>query len=173
MNPKSLTTLLLGIVASLCLATQCPKEESPNELPPETQTGANTFGCYVNGELFVKANGTFTTQKMLSAIYEHSEEFPRLQVSCVAMNGIMMLFVDNPQKGDNMLTLSHVLFNNYTFASKDSAHVFLTRFDTINGVVSGTFEFSARDACTPFGSENLFCGDSTVLVTDGRFDVKF
>ncbi len=30
------------------------------QLPPETQTGANTFGCYINGKLLIPRNGTGT-----------------------------------------------------------------------------------------------------------------
>src|SRR5574337_793597 len=43
--------LLFVLITSFqgCLLTQTPKET----LPPITQTGANTFGCYVNGKLWL------------------------------------------------------------------------------------------------------------------------
>jgi len=31
-----------------------PAPNPPPELPPATQTGANTFGCYVNGKPFIQ-----------------------------------------------------------------------------------------------------------------------
>ena len=51
---KTLKRLLLLCLALLLLANEC-KKENYDTLPPETQEGKNTFGCYVNGELFVKA----------------------------------------------------------------------------------------------------------------------
>lgn len=43
----------------------CSKDYTTNEpnltLPPETQVGANTFGCYINGKLLVpRGNGTYS-----------------------------------------------------------------------------------------------------------------
>lgn len=38
-----------------------------DQLPPATQTGANTFGCLVNGEPFVVINTS-----LLSAIYQNN-----------------------------------------------------------------------------------------------------
>lgn len=40
----------LGLLFHSCLH---PKEPTAPQLPPETQTGANTFGCYVNGQLWL------------------------------------------------------------------------------------------------------------------------
>jgi hypothetical protein len=47
--------LLLLITSFILLSSSCQKEKLKNptdELPPETQTGANTFGCLVNGQVF-------------------------------------------------------------------------------------------------------------------------
>ena len=54
---KTLTIFIF----SLLLFTSCNRdnetEENAQKLPPETQTGANTFGCYVNGKLFYPRDG--------------------------------------------------------------------------------------------------------------------
>ena len=47
-NILKITAMALLLAAS---AHSCKKEEPT--LPPETQTGKNTFGCYVNGVLFL------------------------------------------------------------------------------------------------------------------------
>lgn len=53
------TILILAII----FCTACTKEDdSPlNKLPAETQIGANTFGCLINGKLLIPrdGNGTF------------------------------------------------------------------------------------------------------------------
>lgn len=49
-------TILILCTAFLFTACACTKNSKPilNEpLPPATQTGANTFGCTLNGQVFV------------------------------------------------------------------------------------------------------------------------
>lgn len=56
---------LFFIISSLlfvCLtASKCKKDKPPvnpvSQLPPETQTGANTFGCLIDGKVFVPKGG--------------------------------------------------------------------------------------------------------------------
>ena len=53
-------------VSALCVllftSMTCKKSYiEKNELPPITQTGANTFGCYVNGEIFLPRKGMYGT----------------------------------------------------------------------------------------------------------------
>jgi hypothetical protein len=50
----------------------------------------------------------------------------------------------------------------YMTSSMHTGKVQFTRIDTINRIVSGTFEFSAIDKNT----------GKTIKVTDGRFDIK-
>jgi len=46
--------LLSIIILSTILAVSCQQEEiAPPELPPITQEGANTFGCLINGEVWL------------------------------------------------------------------------------------------------------------------------
>jgi len=56
-------TILLTLLTIITL-TSCNKNDDDNEftptLPPITQTGANTFGCYVNGNLLTPRDGTGT-----------------------------------------------------------------------------------------------------------------
>ncbi|MEJ7914030.1 MAG: hypothetical protein WKF70_12800 [Chitinophagaceae bacterium] len=59
--------LLLTVLFSF----QCRKSKSELEqLPPATQTGAETFGCLVNGKAF-KPKGSPFGGPILSASYQH------------------------------------------------------------------------------------------------------
>ena len=54
----------LFFIATLLLFS-CSKDDEATtdntpKLPPETQTGANTFGCYINGKLVIPRDGTGT-----------------------------------------------------------------------------------------------------------------
>ena len=49
---------LLIFLVPLLLASSCKKnKDSTDQLPPETTTGAMTFGCKVNGKVFVPKDG--------------------------------------------------------------------------------------------------------------------
>ena len=57
---KTSNPMLLLLALSCVLLTNMTCKKSyieKNELPPITQTGANTFGCYVNGEIFLPRSG--------------------------------------------------------------------------------------------------------------------
>lgn len=48
---KNLLTLLFVLVLSACTKSD-PAEDPSAKLPAETQVGANTFGCIINGQVF-------------------------------------------------------------------------------------------------------------------------
>ncbi len=56
---KNIKFILTAIaVISLFTFSQCKKNKNEEpQLPPETTTGANTFGCKVNGKVFVPKDG--------------------------------------------------------------------------------------------------------------------
>lgn len=51
---------LLFLFAMAFTLSCCSKDDnkSPNQLPPETQTGANTFGVTINGKVYVPRDPT-------------------------------------------------------------------------------------------------------------------
>ena len=51
---KLLSFVSLSIL--LLFTSQCKKKDLP-QLPPETETGAMTFGCKINGQIFVPQDG--------------------------------------------------------------------------------------------------------------------
>jgi hypothetical protein len=55
---KNLTILLLVMLTAACSNDSNSNPESL--LPPITQTGANTFGCLIDGKLFIPRDGTGT-----------------------------------------------------------------------------------------------------------------
>jgi hypothetical protein len=182
MKPNHIKTLLLVIFASLCLASQCNKEPEREGLPPETQTGANTFGCYVNGEIFVRvgAGGNPLVARRLGATYTRNNQV--LIIFCRTENNqVIDMYINSPQEGKyNSLALAYftpVSGGNigsecWWFACENCNQIFITKFDTINRIVSGTFEFTAKCARRTIGNLPEYYGDSVVQVTEGRFDVR-
>ena len=133
--------LLLTVSAHSC------KEDKPT-LPPETQTGKNTFGCYVNGVLFINDGAVGWGYTRLTAAYIHS--YDRLQISCKSKNGTITLMVSNPEVNVKK-TLSYAINENYQ--SENGGEIFLTRFDFEKRIVSGTFSYGN-------------------YITKGRFDIS-
>jgi hypothetical protein len=171
MKPNHIKTLLLGIIASLCLASQCNKEETP-------PTATNTFSALINGEPFTKAGWNPFASPPLTANYWI--ETNKLHIRCDAANPEFLeirLVIDNPREGINILHFGYFsprgIRDCGAFAVENSGQVFVTKFDTINRIVSGTFEFSGRCASV-FRPDRpiVFSGDSIVQITEGRFDTR-
>lgn len=73
----------ISLLAMLLLAANCkkPKHENPiDQLPPETQIGANTFGCLVDGKAFIP-NGDPFGGPIKKAAYQYVNGRNRLVVS--------------------------------------------------------------------------------------------
>jgi hypothetical protein len=53
-------TTILFFMTFFLLASCSKDNPTSSQLPLETQTGANTFGCYINGKLLIPRDGTGT-----------------------------------------------------------------------------------------------------------------
>jgi hypothetical protein len=172
---------ILKLAAILLLFTvvshSCEKEDT-NKLPPETQEGKNTFGCYINDDLFVRI------RKYNSPGAVYYRETKGLFLGCSYLSEPSIdLYIENPREAEyNPLIFGYISHSGtnkfWQFVGENTGSVFLTKFDTINRIVSGTFEFSARSAkgATGYGFVRMgnvvYVGDSTVHITKGRFDIK-
>ncbi|OAV71881.1 hypothetical protein Barb4_00322 [Bacteroidales bacterium Barb4] len=162
--------LLLSMVA---LLYGC--EEKYTSLPPETQSGANTFGCLVNGKLFVDENPTSRDY----AAYGSRDGYNYLLSISINANGPEMIqIVDSIVETGASHPLRYASFEHTTyekatfFSTENSGEIYLTRFDTINKVVSGIFSFRAEKS-NPLSWRGDYTSDTVVNVTQGRFDLEF
>ena len=167
MKTKTFFTALLAIV--LLSTAQCEKPDN-SKLPPETQEGKNTFGCYVNDELFIAERkyapfgGYF-----LSAGY--SKELNSIGISAYAKNGSIGFGVLNPkEKTPITLLFANYHVDNLLFEDTDIGEIYLTKFDTVNRIVSGFFSCEIKLKSIIGEANNV---DSIVKITEGRFDIKF
>jgi len=157
--------IVLAIFFLLTLtSTQCEREE-PIQLPPETQTGANTFGCYINGELFVARFGSAPLkQRFLTARYTQcaSTNDYVVDIQAHGKRGWGSLSVSNPEEGE-ISTLSRAFFfyDGVEYYVQNAGTIFFTRLDTVNRILSGTF------------AVDLFCSEGSILqIIEGRFDIR-
>jgi hypothetical protein len=144
-------------------------------LPPATQTGEGTIGCLVNGEVFKPGGSQFPgpTQQVsydfvngaysfgLSANNRISNENLRIFIrnQVIKENDIYILKTD--EENSNVAEYENKLVS-YKTNEINSGEIKFTKFDDINGIVSGTFWF---DAINEDGE--------VVEIREGRFDMKY
>ena len=103
MNTK---TLLLTMLLATIFSCKKHKEEYNPQLPPVTQTGANTFGCKINGQIMVPRDGKNTplmggypygvTYSRIRTQYEHYDWIEAMdQVSSGSNRGAIAFKLPN------------------------------------------------------------------------------
>ncbi len=174
------------VYAIICMLAGCKKIETSEEslLPPATQTGANTFGCLVNGKAWVpNGGGSFTGIKPIEGGYQgpiidsitkclwiraRKDDKTGVQffVEKVHKPGIYKLNFNTGIRPGVMLPDNYGYYfdrngkGDYVTNKRYNGNVTFTRADTITGFVAGTFEFTAYN------------GQDTIRITKGRFDLN-
>ena len=184
---KKHNTIWLLLLALCSIFASCKKEKTVTpqteleKLPPITQTGANTFGCLVDGKAWLP-NGTkpqsggSNIQVYVDptfqggAFYVTGHQYNNFQSKISFGSG----GCTNAGIFDISLPLQAIDYNRFLntvntceFSSSDpgsfrKGSFNITRYDLTTGIFSGTFEFTIKSQA---------CGD-TIRITDGRFDVK-
>ena len=181
---KKNNTLWLLLLALCSIFAACKKDRPPKteleKLPPATQTGANTFGCLLNGQAWVAHTDCKYLCDPAFKIHYDAGNGGNLGIesnyanSSLNINQTILIGIDSTNyKSDffyNQMNSLHIGFsfvdqNLYT-RSWDSmvetkGNMILTKYDLQNGIISGTFEFSLTKP-----------GNQIISVTNGRFDYK-
>jgi len=160
---------LTAALAAVLLLAACKKDDPDNGLPAATQEGKNTFGCLVDGQVFVplppQGINTSSRDPLEASIYRTD-----LLVSGRG-NGYVDFALRNAFR-PGTYSLGETRTGNYAAHrisagdyDTDATHtgtVTLTRIDTVAKIAAGTFQFKGLD----------FRSGKTVTVTEGRFDVR-
>ena len=183
-----MTTKLFIIIPLIFLLISSCKKHEDNELPPATQTGANTFGCKINGVNWV-ANGnndSFYPQALQGGIDAvdtslggTKNEFKRqLFFSAYNLNrtSFDLVLGREPFVGTylfNKTTRPEPAESNYinygAFSgmggwfmtdSTNQGSITITYYNESRCIVAGTFQFDAVNKNT----------GEVIHVTEGRFD---
>jgi hypothetical protein len=192
MKAKLLRCGVYALLLSLASCKSCKKEVNPDPLPPETQTGANTFGCLIDGQPWIPdGGGGFSQIPPISGGYiSASTNVPKhsvwistrskdkksisLYVRSVDKAGLYLLNFNtssdiggSPNSNNfGLYTIDGSTINdpdyNYITTSQYTGWVNFTVADTLTKQLSGTFEFDAIDHAS----------GKTVKITKGRFDLN-
>jgi hypothetical protein len=173
------TMFILFIVA-------CKKEQKTDALPPETQEGKNTFGCLINNEALLAGTTLFGLVSPVNVSYFATAQSgfeagslyiqgidARYSLDIAGFVAVQKMKVFGPGE----YSLQSVTNCNqkptcdasFYFNSKLSQNFFaesgkltVTKLDTLNKIVSGRFNFMAKDSL-----------GNVKNITDGRFDAKY
>jgi hypothetical protein len=171
----------------LLILLACKKNgNSGIQFPPETQTGLNTFGCYVDGQPFIPSTTLSGNVHPINVHYTPAST-PYYKAGFLSIQGIdarysldyagNVFFQKLPVFGTGEYSLTHV-FNcvqpydcdggDYYNAKErksyfiENGRLTITKLDTVNKIISGRFSFVAKDT---LGNRKV--------VTKGVFDATY
>jgi hypothetical protein len=152
------------LLAFLC-STNCPKSSMPNQLPPITQTGANTFGFLLNGQVWLPYSTNIQIQNVLSAQYYQGtiKISAGRVINTQNINQVFNITIYSMKTGTTYYfgaTFSD-LIQPCTYNNLLNGQLNISRLDTLKDIVSGTFQMTF-----------LGCRD-TLKMTNGRFDLTY
>lgn len=163
-------------------------------LPPATQTGANTFGCYIDGNLLVPrdGDGTFnSTSKGMQFWGSSDQTYNEIHVWDYKSGSESLFFhiqdLHQNEEGSYEIKESNCQLSssgnpnptvnlfcrkknqstqliNLYCSIEGSGILKIIRYDLVNRIVSGTFSCSAVNRDDP---------NDIIEITEGRFDIKW
>lgn len=144
---------IVFLLLTLSFFMACTEDEMIDitVMPEETTYGANTFGCLIEGWLYVGGRYHFADEKSIQFSYiTQPDTTPLMKVSVMVKRGSFLQFdIQNPEEGKETVYRDVYLQSR----SLPDGKVYITRFDKTNKILSGRFS----------GGE----------VTEGRFDVIY
>jgi hypothetical protein len=169
-----------GLLALTLLALNgCKKKDPAPQLPPETTTGAMTFGCKIDGRVFVPRNSFSKTGLYVQYVNLGSGKgggyflnIPATDWESKVIDAVRIttdsLLVEEGKTYAFKTTKgnAHAAYDSgpeYQKLDQDPGELTITRFDRAQRILSGRFHFVGTDQAT----------GQQVRVTDGRFDVRF
>lgn len=182
MKIQQISLLLLFFICSCKRDVLRMKPE--DSLPAITQNGENTFGCLVDGQLFLAKYTIFGQVKVVSCGYYFNEtarfkagslflsgidarnQFPvagniflhKMDVFKVGRYKLESTACPEEYKCDQIAHWNSGLKQNF-FA--EQGELIISKLDLEKKIIAGTFNFTAKDK-----------DGKTVKITDGRFDLK-
>ena len=170
-----LLALWMTVAFVSCDSIFAPTPDSERELPPLTTDGENTFGCLINGEkFFPRKEGPFDIPVKVQ-IDRNFNNYLSMRATDFVNEKDVYICVENVKLGFNNVSSlnNNTFYVGYpncsatvsTFLNQSRENfVDVVRLDTVNKIISGTFQvyFLPAEYC-----------DQEYHLTDGRFDVEY
>jgi len=170
------TILKLLLIPFLCflLVASCKKED---DLPKPNQTGANIMAAKIDGQLWQKkacfsciAGGSALRinydNRILFAIT--GEDIKTYAIAIIIKElknpGIFILGNGKESNTASNYAVVYTATTNFYTSNINTGTITITKLDTVNKIISGTFEFTAENEKDP---------SNIMKITEGRLDVKY
>ena len=188
------------ILILFLLLISCSKSDSAEDplakLPAETQVGANTFGCIINGQVFYPRDGTSTLFNpggkglILWGAPGGNREYNEIEIrnlkEAKPANSMMIHLQGLDQKGigeyiwqaSNFQSSIDGLMQNYVYAKIYNAEVngwqYYGSYENSGKVTITRYDFTNRIVSGTFsGKLRLMNGTQEMNMQNGRFDIKW
>ena len=180
---KTISLLFIAITTTGFAIMSCNSCKK-NVLPPITDTGANTFGCLVDGKVFrpggaqlsggsLQCNYQFFNNSYYFGLAGRNQTGGNLLTSVGIYTDSLRIFEGNKlslklrdkgnPSGSYFKAISAYQYELYSTGNNlNTGELWIKKLDTINQIVSGTFWFDAVNA-----------NGQKVQIREGRFDVRY
>jgi len=148
--------------------SKCNKDDVILPLPAETQTGANTFGCKLNGVIYTP-RGSGNCYKFLIQYYK-SDSLLAINTNKGCVSGLSIFLKGVYETKD--YTISAPVFNSFYY---NTSETICNRFERTNSIQSGTiaitrFDLPNKIVSGKFNGILKLSGCPDVNISEGRFD---
>jgi hypothetical protein len=173
--------IIIALIFVSCSNDDNKPSKPVDQLPPATQTGAQTIGCLVNGVPFTDSGVMNNFYQLIDGEYYMVINWFRntsqgYKSGQIAINRIQIeegqtyilnksSYTDGDYTGVGATFVSTLpeIYGQFETNTIYTGQIHFTRFDTENFIMSGTFEFQAKEIQS----------GKTINITDGRFDLNF
>jgi hypothetical protein len=170
--------LVVLVLSITLLSSRCKKQNTEPQLPPETTTGAMTFGCKVNGKVFVPKTGDGVPGLIveypflgngpgggwylnIAAVDRTSDFLPRVSITSDSLFLIEGTYQLKKEKGFAKGQHGYNLFL-YQMSIDDAGVLTIIKHNQTQRIIAGRFSFTATNN-----------NGERVSITEGRFDVRY
>ena len=185
MKTQSLLLLTLAFLAFSCKKDPPIHEPTEPVIPPLTHQGLNTFGCYIDGELFVANDGDgYWDLPALSGSFDEGtrnlliqgtrqpnddKEDDNIKLRADIVSGLshynFRFNEDGLSNGYRDWTGKRCDYYFIEYPDFDNGQLTITYLNEEKNIISGTFYINlVNDNCE---------GDTLMKITDGRFDFHY
>lgn len=184
---KTQISMLACVIFLLILLTGCKKEENPvnngGNSSGTTQTGAGTMSCKIDGQNFSSTTmpgapvpGAYAQYVVQGSVTSVGIVGMQISGSSTTLINIFLLGVNstgeyklgtagvNGSVGYAVLSYQPGKSYTTTYNGQINGKIVILKFDVANKIISGTFEFQAKE------NEN---STELKVITEGKFDVKW
>lgn len=164
--------LLLSLITCKDRTTEVPKDQ----LPPITQTGANTAGCLIDGQVLIPKNGTSSIPIIYGLTRYFEQPGYRINIANINENRRLYIYIEKDNKvsdfiinqsngagtGSSISTEIFYEIKDKKYLSSDNSGIIkVTKYDY--PIISGIFSASLYNKDNP---------SEKINITEGRFDIN-